>query len=156
MTGRVLVATVGLPGSGKTHWARAQIAEMGPRLAARVNRDDLRAMLHDRAYLDGTEQQIVAAQRAVIIGVWSTGTPIVICDDTNLNPATLGELRALAVGHSADLHIKSFLDVPLATCLHRNSLRRGRARLPEGRIVAMHGQLEALNSVLAQEKAAGT
>ncbi|NUR25646.1 MAG: AAA family ATPase, partial [Catenulispora sp.] len=55
------ILTRGLPGSGKTTWAKAQPGFV------RVNRDELRTMLHGGLLGTGwAEQQVTVAQRAQI------------------------------------------------------------------------------------------
>src|SRR4029453_2439326 len=56
-----LIITRGLPGSGKTTWAKAQPGTV------RVNRDELRRMMHGGHTGEGwAERQITVAQRAQI------------------------------------------------------------------------------------------
>lgn len=78
-----LVITRGYPGSGKTTWARAWVAESEGR--ARVNRDDLRESLFGREGVlpYDMEQQVTAAQRAQVEALLSVGVSVVV-DDTNL------------------------------------------------------------------------
>ena len=73
-----LIITRGLPGSGKTTWAKAQPGTV------RVNRDELRRMMHGGHTGEGwAERQITVAQRAQIEALLRAGVSV-ICDDTNL------------------------------------------------------------------------
>jgi len=112
-----LTITRGLPGSGKTTWARQQ------RGAVRVNRDDLRRMLHGGwRGTDRAERQVTLAQRATVDALLAAGIDV-ISDDTNLRGDMVRGLTALATKHGAELVVKDFTDVPLAECLRRNATR---------------------------------
>ncbi|MER7280495.1 AAA family ATPase [Dactylosporangium sp. NPDC000244] len=136
-----LIATRGLPGSGKTTKARAWVAQ-DVQGRARINRDDLRAQLHDGVYLPtseahrGTERIVVAARNAAILALLSAGVDVV-CDETNLSVKAVEDLRRLADDANAVFEVWDLADVPLAVCLQRNSLREGRARIPEDAVRGM-------------------
>jgi predicted kinase len=87
-------------------------------------------MLHNGLHLDpdglnpAIEKQVTAVQRAAISALFGLGVRRVIVDDTNMNPIHLDQWYELArslddVGFGA----KSFLDVPLKTCVERDSNR---------------------------------
>lgn len=112
-----LTITRGLPGSGKTTWARQQ-----PR-AVRVNRDDLRRMLHGGLLgLGWAEVQVTIAQRAQVEALLRAGINV-ICDDTNLRAKVVRELAELAVRCGADVVIRDFTGVPLDVCVARDAAR---------------------------------
>jgi len=112
-----LTITRGLPGSGKTTWARTQ------RGAARVNRDDLRRLLHGGLVGQGwAEVQVSLAQRALVEALL-TGGVNVICDDTNLRGSVVRELTELGLRCGAEVVIRDFTDVPLPVCLERDAGR---------------------------------
>ena len=117
-----LVITRGLPGSGKTTKARAWVAA-SPRSRARVNRDDLRAMLHDGVWLGhDTETQIIGVRDSTISGLLRRGLDVV-CDDTNLPQRTARELAALAARAGAELEVWDLTDVPVEVCVARDAAR---------------------------------
>lgn len=124
---RRLAYTIGLPGSGKTTLARELIAQHPTSDAVRVNRDDLRTMLYGpdvgRWGDPHIESQITEAQRAAITAAWRTGARLVVCDDTNLNPAHRTALAQLAMTMGAHVEEHDLRGVPLATCLERNARR---------------------------------
>lgn len=137
-----LIATRGVPGSGKTTWAREWVAA-DPEGRARVNRDDLRGMVNKSAFVaqtgdrPGTERAIRAVRDAAITALLNRGVDVV-CDDTNLPSRTVRDLRRLAVLSGAEFEVVDLTDVPLEECLRRNALREGMARVPADRIVDMH------------------
>ena len=119
----------GLPGSGKTWWARAWldlVATEGRRgTLARVNRDDLRAMMFDPAYrhpVEYVEVRVTAAQHAQIRYLLTMGVSV-ICDDTNLHPDHVLALQDLARKCRADAVIRDFTGVSLETCIARDTQR---------------------------------
>ncbi len=78
-----LIITIGLPGSGKSTWAKAWVGE-DPARRARVNRDDLRAMLHGgRVGTAWQERQVTLAQHAAVRALLLHGFEVMV-DDTNL------------------------------------------------------------------------
>src|SRR6476659_10755665 len=114
-----LIITRGLPGSGKSTRARAWVAD-DPAGRARVNRDDLRAMLHEGVWLGRpTESLVIAARNALITNLLQIETDVV-CDDTNLRQRTARDLAYLATANRADLEIWDLTDVPVEVCIERD------------------------------------
>ena len=127
-----LYITRGIPGSGKSTWAKAWVAE-DPNMRARVNRDCLREMLHDGVHTggNGTEVSVIAARDALITTLLKRGIDVV-SDDTNLPKRTLRDLKKIADRSKSDLEIVDhFLDVPLGICLSRNANRMDKPPVPE-------------------------
>jgi predicted kinase len=126
-----LTITRGLPGAGKTTWARQQ-----PR-AVRVNRDDLRQMLHGGPLgLGWAEVQVTIAQRAQIDALLRAGINV-ICDDTNLRSRTVRELAELARACDAAVVIRDFTEVPVDVCVTRDAAREEGTRIGEAGIRSM-------------------
>jgi len=127
-----LTITRGLPASGKTTWAKAQ------RGAVRVNRDDLRGMLHGGwSGLPSAEKQVTLAQRASVEALLRAGVDV-ICDDTNLRARYVRELAEIAARCGADVVIRDFTDVALEECIRRDALRPPPAHVGADAIRAMH------------------
>lgn len=132
-----LVITRGLPGCGKTTYARAWVAEDRAH-RARVNRDDLRLMVDNGEFVKGsTESRIIAARDAAISSLLRLGIDV-ICDDTNLPQRTARDLARLAVRAGAELAVVDMTDVPLETCLLWNGRRADKQPVPEDAIRDMH------------------
>lgn len=136
-----LVITRGLPASGKTTWAKDWVAEdIVDRV--RVNRDDLRGMIHDGEYHKHlTEAKILKARDVLIASFLRKGISVV-CDDTNLPSGTVRDLLKFAASAKAEVEIKDFTDVSLTTCIHRDEKRydgaNPRACVGKGVIMDMH------------------
>jgi predicted kinase len=131
-----LTITRGLPGSGKTTWAKEQ-----PRLV-RVNRDDMRRMLHggrvDDPELRGrAERHVTAAHHAAVEGLLRAGADVV-CDDTNLRSRVVREFAELAARCGAHFAVRDFTDVPVEECIRRDALRTGDGHVGEDVIRSMH------------------
>jgi predicted kinase len=110
--------TRGLPASGKTTFAR----KLQPSVV-RVNRDDLRRMLHGRRlYTQWAEGQVTVVQRATVEALLRAKADVVV-DDTNLRARTVREWGELAARCQATFEIHDFTDVPLDECLRRDAVR---------------------------------
>lgn len=114
-----LFMTKGLPASGKTTWAKYQVANTG---AVRVNKDDLRAMLFN-GHTGGKMEGLVLTTRDNIIRSALSLGKNVICDDTNLNPKHELTLRAIAKSMGASFMLQDFTGVSLDECLARDKKR---------------------------------
>jgi predicted kinase len=111
-----LTITRGLPGSGKTTWAKQQ-------RGVRVNRDDLRLMLHGgRMGAGWAEVQVTIAQRAQIDALLRAGVDV-ICDDTNLRGRVVRELAELGISAGASVKLEDFTGVPVDVCVERDAAR---------------------------------
>ncbi len=117
-----LVITRGLPGSGKSTWARAWVQD-GPR-RARVNRDDLRENLFGAARgLDfAAEQAVSTAQRSSAEALLRAGWDVVV-DDTHLRTKYARAWADLAAGAGAGFEVRDFTDVPVEVCVQRDADR---------------------------------
>jgi predicted kinase len=117
-----LTITRGLPGSGKTTWARQQ-QDAKPGLW-RVNRDDLRAMVVPSwAFGDeNDEDMLTVVQHRAIHGLLYNGLDVIV-DDTNLSERAVEGLRAVAVDTDSAFEVVDFTHVPLETCVERDAAR---------------------------------
>ena len=133
-----LIATKGLPGSGKSTWADAEVLAHEAGTWIRVNRDTLRTMLHADRWKGNKTEHFTALVATAIIKEGIRDNKTVIVDDTNLSPKTIAKLQQIAT--ECDKHLKleieDFTDVPLETCIARD-LQRNRS-VGEAVIRKMH------------------
>ncbi|TWJ27458.1 putative kinase [Micromonospora sagamiensis] len=128
-----LIATRGLPASGKTTFART----LQPSVV-RVNRDDLRRMLHGaRLFTQWAESQVTTVQRAQVEALLRARVDVCV-DDTNLRARTLREWARLAARYGASFEVHDFTDVPLEECLRRDAARPVEDRVGEEAIRRLH------------------
>lgn len=118
----VLHVTRGLPGSGKTTYARQWVAQR-PESRARVNRDDLRAMLYGvvTGLTREQEGQVTTASALLAGNFLGTGLDV-IADDTNLDPFHLRQWHELAKSRWADFEVHPF-DVTVDEAVARDATR---------------------------------
>lgn len=116
-----LTITRGLPGSGKTTWAKAQVG------AWRVNRDDIRAMFCGVwNYDDQVAENLVSLLQREMIKELLGKDLHVIVDDTNLDWRHVSALNSLATGLrsvAVQVELKEFLHVSLEECIRRDAGR---------------------------------
>lgn len=116
-----VVATVGLPASGKSTWAKALCLDSGHQFK-RVNKDDLRAMIDAGVWSKENERIIEAARDALVESFLVLGFSVV-CDDTNFYEGHLDRLRKLAKDYGASFRIEDFRHVSLDECIARDQYR---------------------------------
>jgi len=136
-THKQLIMLMGLPGSGKSTWAREQAGFV------RVNKDDIRTALKQKGWVWSREnEKDVIQERDRQIEFALLEGHSVISDDCNFGRKHEVRLDQLARAGEADFSIRRF-DTPLQTCLDRNASREGNARIPEEAIRQMFNQFIA-------------
>lgn len=124
-----LHVTRGLPGSGKSTYARQWVAA-DPAGRVRVNRDCLRDMAHGGCYRrPDTEAAVDAAQHSVVRALLVAGWDV-ICDDTNLRRPVMAAWEALAGEVGAVLVVVDMTGVPVGECVRRDGGRPDRGFPP--------------------------
>lgn len=121
-----LIMLKGLQASGKSTWAKDQVAANSGKIK-RVNKDDLRAMIDNGKWSKENESMIIAARDALVITFLEEGLDVIV-DDTNFNPKMERGLRKIAQRCFAEFEVKEF-DVDIETCILRD-VARGRNGLP--------------------------
>jgi predicted kinase len=146
----LLVVTRGLPASGKTTIAKKWVAEDVEK-RVRVNRDSLRAMLYDNTHIPGvTEFQVINARDFIILGFLRGGKDV-ICDDTNLSPRDVRNMRKLASKTGSKFQLIDLTTTPLEECLARNAARTDKPPVPEEWIREQHATYIAIGFRAASE-----
>ncbi len=130
-----LLITRGLPASGKTTFART----LQPSVV-RVNRDDLRRMLHGaRLYTARAESQVTRAQRAAVEALLRAPADVIV-DDTNLSLTLTEEWAELAARCGATFEVHDLTGVPLAECIRRDAERPPADRVGAAAIRRLHAE----------------
>lgn len=135
----------GLPGSGKSTFAHNILAKTGN--TVRVNRDDLRPMLHgDGKWTPTREKATAQAEEAIVVALLSRGTNVVL-DNTHVlkDPMPkyveiINDLNQFKPDGDKG-HTLEMLDltnrVTIEECIRRDALRDGKARVGRGVIERM-------------------
>lgn len=121
---QALIMTKGLPGSGKSTWAREQVKK-GNYTVQRINKDELREMIDVGKHGKHTEKHIIHYRDAFINIALAAGKTVIV-DDTNFAPVHQARLAEIAKEHNVPLIVQSFLDVPVEECIKRD-LRRDKS-----------------------------
>lgn len=130
-----VILTKGLPASGKSTWAKQELAD-NPAVYKRINKDDLREMLDGSKWSSSNEKFIVKVRDLIILQALEAGKNVII-DDTNLHPKHEEQIKQLTKG-LATVEIKDFTDIPLEECI-KNDLTRANS-VGEKVIRTMHRQ----------------
>lgn len=115
-----VILTKGLPGSGKTTWAKQLMADQ-PNAYKRVNKDELRAMLDDSRYSKDAEKFVLRVRDQIILAALEAGKHVIV-DDTNLSDKHLARIGEIVKG-KAEVEVQDFTDVPIETCIERDLKR---------------------------------
>lgn len=129
-----IIMTRGLPGSGKSTWAKKFINDNSGYL--RWNNDDFCYMLSGQIFGRVNGKLLSRSRKSFLVSAWRSGSNVVI-DNTNLNPYTTREVKAVLDELSADYTIQNvFFPVSLQVAIERDRARDN----PVGAdvIVAMH------------------
>lgn len=118
-----LVITRGLPGSGKTTYAKAWVSQDAAH-RSRLNRDDLREVMHGgpHGYDPALERAVTLAHQHGARALLLAGRDV-ICDDMNLQNRQVKEWMKLAAEVKVDFEVVDLTNVWLETCIDRDSER---------------------------------
>jgi predicted kinase len=135
---RCVILFCGLPASGKTSAAR-ELVTSDPNRWKRINRDDVRLMLHGPSH-DYTnkshEKAVTEVCNAALRELLENGVDVVL-DNTFLDGRSRKAIHQIAEEHGECVVIEKVFEVPVEECLRRNALRSGIARVPESVILGM-------------------
>lgn len=139
MEKRKFYVMCGLPGSGKSTWARKHFADKLPI----VSRDEVRFKLvrEDEDYFSHEDEVFI--QFINEIAEWSLQHDVVI-DATHINRGSRRKLlNALTLKCGEDIEVYFiWMNMLLATCKERNMLREGRARVPDEALANMWNRMQ--------------
>ena len=113
--------TIGLPGSGKSTWAKSIDAD-------RVNNDEIRAKIYEEignnTWSPKIEERVKFERENYINTSAALGMSIVV-DNTHLNPKTLNQIVSFCKSKGYEVEIVDFCHVPIETCIQRDLSRKG-------------------------------
>jgi len=139
----LLVVTRGLPGSGKTTWAKMVMASHH-NACGRANRDDIRrSVFADVAssmgyrFYKSQEKLVTQIQDRIIEAVLCSGKHVIV-DDTTLPWIRYSRFEKLALNNLAELVIVNF-DADAETCIQRQEGRPSEEQVPTSVILKMSG-----------------
>lgn len=118
-----VIATVGLPASGKSTWAR-EYASLDQN-AILVSKDEIRAMIFGNGMVPWSQEneRLTEAIRDEIVKEALGRGRSVIVHDTNLAAVHLKALSIIAGWYDTPFVTKEFIDVPIEECIRRDALR---------------------------------
>ncbi len=122
--------TVGIPGSGKSTWAKAEIAK-DPNSWARINNDDIRAMLNGSVWSADYEKFITETRSFLTREALKRGKNVII-DNLNLNRRHFDDVVKIAKSVNGNFQVieKDFY-IDLEEAIARDSKREGKAKVGE-------------------------
>lgn len=112
--------TLGLPGSGKSTWAR-EYQQKYPETVL-VNKDELRAMLHQSVHSKARENYVLKVRDSIIEKALADGKTVIV-HDTNFHESHPARLKELAAAGGAQFEVRDFTHVPLEECIRRDQKR---------------------------------
>lgn len=112
-----LLVLKGLPGSGKSTFARKWVLE-DPEHRIRVNRDDIRRMLGPY-WIPSRENLVTLIEKQSIFSALEQKYSVIV-DATNFRPPVIKELADI---YNCEWVVKDFTDVPIETCIERDKNR---------------------------------
>lgn len=143
----------GLPGSGKSTFAKNLLAET-PNMYKRINRDDLRAMFDNSTFTKGNEKFVKQVRDILIIKALEDGKHVIV-DDTNLSDTNEKRIRQLVqafnTAHTDNVAVEIHeMNTPLEECIARDAKRPN--PVGEQHIRKMHRQFYAENALITQDE----
>lgn len=140
-----LVINRGVPGSGKSTYAREWVLTPGIR-RTRVNRDDIRMQLYGVEFgVPIEETTVTAVEHSMIRTMLELGISVIV-DDCNIAQKYITTFTKIAREFDAVVRV-NVVEVSLGTALERNSKRRdeGGRFVPEHVIVDMYNKMHGVS-----------
>lgn len=136
------ILCVGAPASGKSTWAKTEVAK-DPSNWVRINNDDIRAMTNGSVYSADYEKLITDTRNFLIREAFKRNKNIVI-DNVNANKRHFQDVCKLAQEANRDIQVfeKAFY-VELDELLARDAKREGKAKVGESVVKKWYKELGA-------------
>lgn len=132
----------GVPGSGKSTWAREQVVKLDGK-GIIISRDVIRfSMLgNDDAYFAHEDEVFDEFIKEIQEAINDEEHTSIFIDATHLNEKNRNKVLSRVWRMKDDVIIGVYFDIPLEECLRRNAQRTGRALVPETVIKNMYESL---------------
>lgn len=130
METREFIICRGIPGSGKSFWSKSWVSG-DPETRVHISLDDIRLMLGgslENYWIPSRENLVRQIREYAIRVAMDLGYNIVV-DCMNLNPLEIQELHDIVSEYNHfgslkyEVRYQDFFDVPLETCIERDSKR---------------------------------
>lgn len=140
MSVKKVLLLCGVPGSGKSYWAKNDFMYY-PNRTAYVSRDEVRySMITDNDEYFSKENAVFAEfVRRINAAIDDPEITSIIVDATHLNWASRNKILRKLHLSNVDV-IPVVFNLPLKVCLERNEQREGRAKVPTNVICRMYSQ----------------
>ena len=141
------MTTLGLPGSGKSTWAKQYVLDHPDTI--RINNDEIRNAIYERLghrnWSKEIENKVKAERSAMILGCFLCGKNIII-DNTHCNKWAFEAIQKECGEIGYDVEIVDFTGVSADECIRRDALREGHERVGEEVIRRMEKQLAEITN----------
>jgi predicted kinase len=125
-----VIMPVGIPGSGKSTWAKAEVAK-DPNNWVRVNNDDLRSMMNGSVWSADYEKMVTDARNYLIRDALKRGKNVIV-DNLNLNRRHFDTVCQIAKSVNRDVQVmEKMFYVELEEAIARDAAREGKAKVGE-------------------------
>lgn len=119
MSNQVIIFCKGLPGSGKTTWAK-EVCKLNSDFI-RINKDDIREILGNPTYSYEVEEKVLEIERLIGNTILSLGKSLIV-DDTNFSKKHWDYWSQIAQKNSIIINELNF-DVNYEECIRRDAKR---------------------------------
>lgn len=139
----VLYMMCGLPGSGKTTWAKNYMKRNVGETIRYISRDEIRFhLLKENEDYFSHEKEVFTNFSKIIAHALDDGFDV-IADATHLNKKSRQKLIRALTNYSIDFDIICVCpQASFVTCMERNNLRKGRAFVPPINMISMQKNFE--------------
>ncbi len=117
---KTLLVLIGLPGSGKSTYAKEWVKE-DPENRVRYNNDDFRTMILKT--WENKPNQVVIESKIALLKTWMRMGLDIVVDNTNLMPYEIESYKVLVRDFPEYEVILKIIDTPLEICKERNQTR---------------------------------
>lgn len=120
-----IIIVQGESGSGKSTWAREYIESQGSNKIVRINRDDIREMLHFSS--TSFEKDVASVEELQLKYFLSEGYSVIV-DNTHLSDKSIARLKNIAVNYKVPVTIHRMI-TSLEDCIRNDNTRTGKSHV---------------------------